>query len=64
MVAKQSGKPKPKGAFIYDVRKEERRGSLNAPKLQTNGICFAEKEGEGVNKFKNYMDVINGSPLT
>ena len=52
------------GASIYDVRTEGGRGSRNTPNLRTDSADFADKEGMGVKKSQNLVDVINGSPLT
>ena len=43
--------------------KSKQKGGRNTPNLQINHIDFAEKEGEGVRKSKNNVDVIYGSPL-
>ena len=37
--------------------------SINAANLRTDSIKFADREGEGVKKSRNYVDVIQGSPL-
>ena len=67
---RQSGEMELNGSRKWDKREgddlhreDTSKGVKNAQNLRTNSTDFAEREGEGVPKFQDSVDVIFGSPL-